>query len=102
MIGTIRPEIRRVCGAALLVLAGVLLFLVVCTTPATAQSPSATPDYVGASDPKKCTICHLPPGNPPNAQTLTVGCSAVQAHMRNHPGDCVGRCPCQPTPTQNP
>jgi len=57
------------------------------------------PTMVRAED--KCTICHLPPGNPQNAQTLVVGCSAVDAHMRNHPGDCLGPCPCQPTPAQN-
>jgi len=50
----------------------------------------------------KCTICHVPPGNPPNAHTITIGCSAVDAHMRNHPGDCMGPCPCQVTGTQNP
>lgn len=50
----------------------------------------------------KCTICHVPPGNPNNPQTLTIGCSAVDAHMRNHPGDCLGPCPCQVTGTQNP
>jgi len=49
----------------------------------------------------KCTICHVPPGNPANAHTLVIGCSAVDAHMRNHPGDCMGPCPCQPTPSQN-
>jgi hypothetical protein len=50
----------------------------------------------------KCTICHVPPGNPPNAHTITVGCSAVDAHLKNHPGDCLGPCPCQVTGTQNP
>jgi hypothetical protein len=50
----------------------------------------------------KCTICHVPPGNPANAHTLVVGCSAVDAHMRNHPGDCLGPCPCQVTQSQNP
>jgi len=51
---------------------------------------------------EKCTICHVPPGNPNHPQTLTIGCSAVQAHLRNHPGDCLGPCPCQPTPKTNP
>lgn len=50
----------------------------------------------------KCTICHVPPGNPGNAHTLNIGCSAVDAHLRNHPGDCLGPCPCQVTGTQNP
>src|SRR5262249_53663336 len=50
----------------------------------------------------KCTICHVPPGKPNNPQTLTIGCAAAQAHLRNHPGDCMGPCPCQPTPKTNP
>jgi hypothetical protein len=34
------------------------------------------------------TICHLPPGNPGNAQLITVGAPAVPAHVRLH-GDAV-------------
>lgn len=34
------------------------------------------------------TICHLPPGNPSNAQSITVGFPAVAAHVRLH-GDVV-------------
>jgi hypothetical protein len=38
------------------------------------------------------TLCHLPPGNPENAHTLTVGAAAVKAHLRHgdHLGDCEG------------
>jgi hypothetical protein len=36
------------------------------------------------------TICHIPPGNPANAHTLTVGVPAVAAHLRH--GDTVGAC----------
>ncbi|ATX82591.1 hypothetical protein Ga0123462_1744 [Mariprofundus ferrinatatus] len=39
----------------------------------------------------KVTICHLPPGNPSNAQTLSVGASAVAAHLAEH-GDYLGEC----------
>lgn len=60
----------------------------------------ATAPVAKAED--KCVVCHVPPGNPGNPQTLTIGCSAVQAHLRNHPGDCLGPCPCQPTPVTNP
>src|SRR5712691_7269293 len=96
-------QFRRICGSALIIVAGVLFsFGFWMAAPmAKAEKPSPTPDFDGSSDPKKCTICHLPPGNPSNAQTLTIGCSAVDAHMRNHPGDCLGPCPCQPTPVTN-
>ncbi|HSB50023.1 MAG TPA: hypothetical protein VLC72_01655 [Nitrosopumilaceae archaeon] len=30
------------------------------------------------------TICHIPPGNPENAKTLTVGMPAAKAHMAAH------------------
>jgi len=39
----------------------------------------------------KMVICHIPPGNPSNAQTITVNASAVNAHL-NH-GDTLGACP---------
>jgi hypothetical protein len=94
-------EIRK-SAAAILIGTALLIAGWAATTPLRAQTPSPTPDYEGASDPKKCTICHVPPGNPPNAHTITVGCSAVQAHLKNHPGDCLGPCPCQPTPVTNP
>jgi hypothetical protein len=32
----------------------------------------------------KVTICHFPPGNPANAQVITVGAPAVPAHVANH------------------
>jgi len=91
---------RRIGASILAVLACVLFSFALWTVKA--QTTSPTPDFDGANDPNKCTICHNPPGNPPKAKTLTIGCSAVQAHMRNHPGDCMGPCPCQPTAVQNP
>lgn len=95
---------RQILGSALLVVAGVLFAVGFSMSgpKAHAQGAAGAPDFEGTADPEKCTICHVPPGNPGNAQTLTIGCSAVQAHMRNHPGDCMGPCPCQPTPSTNP
>ncbi|MFB5607561.1 MAG: hypothetical protein ACE5RG_05605 [Candidatus Nitrosomaritimum yanchengensis] len=43
-------------------------------------------------DQNKVTICHIPPGNPDNAHTITVGESAVVSHMAQH-GDTIGPCP---------
>lgn len=40
---------------------------------------------------KKITICHLPPGNKENPQTITIPLSAWQAHLRH--GDTMGACP---------
>ena len=38
----------------------------------------------------KITICHHPLGNPENAQTITIGVAAVQAHLKH--GDTTGVC----------
>jgi hypothetical protein len=40
----------------------------------------------------KVTICHIPPGNPDNPQTITIGESAVDKHIGLHAGDYKGRC----------
>jgi len=40
------------------------------------------------------TICHHPPGNPTNVQTITVGQSAVPAHLAH--GDTTGACAVSP------
>jgi hypothetical protein len=37
------------------------------------------------------TLCHRPPGNPTNVQTIVVGNPAVPAHLAH--GDTVGACP---------
>lgn len=38
----------------------------------------------------KVTICHIPPGNPDNRRTLTIGASAWPAHQAH--GDTMGPC----------
>ena len=45
---------------------------------------------------QQVTICHRPPGDPQNVQTIAVGQSAVQAHLGH--GDTLGACP--PPPPQ--
>jgi hypothetical protein len=46
---------------------------------------------------EKVTICHIPKGNPSNAHSITVGASAVPAHLAH--GDTVGACVTGPPPT---
>lgn len=40
---------------------------------------------------KKVTVCHAPPGNSANRQTISVGEAAVRAHLAH--GDQLGACP---------
>jgi hypothetical protein len=40
----------------------------------------------------KVILCHVPPGNPGNPQTICVDASAIPSHLALHPGDCVGPC----------
>jgi hypothetical protein len=40
---------------------------------------------------EKVTICHIPPGNPENAHTITISINALQTHLDQH-GDFVGDC----------
>jgi hypothetical protein len=41
----------------------------------------------------KVQICHVPPGNPTNAQTLTISENAIASHLENHELDFLGPCP---------
>jgi hypothetical protein len=43
----------------------------------------------------RVTICHRPPGNPSNTQTIVVNQSAVAGHLRH--GDTLGPCPVSPS-----
>lgn len=54
----------------------------------------ADPSFAGNNS--KVTICHIPPGNPDNPQTITVSESALGAHLAH--GDSIGECQsgCQP------
>jgi hypothetical protein len=49
----------------------------------------------GHGKPPKCDdpcICHRPPGNPQNAQTLCIPKRAREAHLKNHSKDSCGPC----------
>ncbi len=42
--------------------------------------------------PGKVILCHVPPGNPGNPQTLSVSINAVPTHLSMHSGDRLGYC----------
>jgi hypothetical protein len=48
---------------------------------------------------KKIDICHIPPGSPGNAHTLSVSESALEAHLEH--GDVLGPCSALPPATQS-
>jgi hypothetical protein len=54
------------------------------------DAPSVISDVEGDGA-EKVTICHIPPGNPENAHTISVGAPAVPAHEGH--GDTLGSCP---------
>lgn len=57
---------------------------------------------------EKATICHVPPGNPDNAHTITISVNALKAHLGEneqglHGGDYYGECrKATPAPTASP
>jgi hypothetical protein len=61
-------------------------------TPAAYADDLTEEDIVSLHEPRKVTICHIPSGNPANAHEITIGESAVAAHIIH--GDTIG--PCQP------
>jgi hypothetical protein len=54
--------------------------------PPTPTPPATPPPGQGGS----VTLCHIPPGNPSNAHTITVDASAVSGHLAH--GDHLGAC----------
>jgi PKD repeat protein len=46
----------------------------------------------GSPNNPKVLLCHVPPGNPNNTQTLSISVSAVPAHLGLHGGDRLGNC----------
>ena len=58
--------------------------------PDPTPTPTATATATPTPEPK-VTICHIPPGNPSQAQTIEVDESAVAAHLAH--GDILGACP---------
>jgi len=60
-------------------------------------APAITP---ASGTEEKITICHIPSGNASKKQTITIGKSALDAHVAH--GDVIGVCPGEPTPVPPP
>jgi uncharacterized repeat protein (TIGR01451 family) len=60
------------------------------STSSSSMMSSSSSMTSSSSSEANVIICHLPPGNPANAQTITVGQSAVPAHLSH--GDYLGAC----------
>jgi hypothetical protein len=74
---------------------GWLVLGIACVVAACSSEGGESRDSLSAEDAShcrdgKCTICHVPPGNPANAHTITVGAPAVRAHLAH--GDRRGFC----------
>ena len=52
-----------------------------------------------SSQGNEVTICHFPPGNPANRQTISVNSNALSAHLAH--GDTIGACPMATNTTTN-
>ncbi len=80
-----------VVGATVLVnmcFSEVLEDLIILVLVIDVPSPEPTPEPEPG---EKALVCHRPPGNPDKAKTLSVGASAVKAHLGH--GDTEGACP---------
>lgn len=53
-------------------------------------NPGKGPGKPPTENREKVLICHIPPGNPDNAHTISVGSAAVAAHLAH--GDSLGAC----------
>lgn len=63
-----------------------------CQTTCTVEFCVLDIRVTGKGNNNKVYICHAPPGNPNNAQTLSVSVNAVASHLSGHSGDRLGTC----------
>ncbi len=59
--------------------------------PASCVCTDEVEETADGEEADKVTVCHIPPGNPDNAHTITVGAPALDAHLGH--GDTQGACP---------
>lgn len=74
------------------ILSATLIFSLSFCTHLWAQDSNGDEPGGGHGNGNKVTICHVPPGNPANAHTITVSRQGADAHLRQHSGDYMGAC----------
>ena len=60
------------------------------TSPPATLTPTATPDPTDDGPSASGDLCHVPPDNPDNAHTISIGESALEDHLAH--GDTEGAC----------
>jgi hypothetical protein len=78
-----QEEIAEACGAAQAVYS--------CEVLMTNYEVYAEMEVLEQDMREKVVICHIPPGNPENARTITISQAAVDQHIGIH-GDLLGPC----------
>lgn len=94
-VATTEREVRVVTSSGERVVSAETVAAAAAAAPSTARAAVndvADPASDGDDDDDggKTVICHVPPGNPANQHTLSVGSSAVDAHLGH--GDYTGEC----------
>lgn len=82
-----RPLVKKPA----LILSGIVSFWLISISGAQAEIHGTVVD---PKNKKKVIICHVPPGNPENAHTISISKNALHTHLTHHP-DYDG--PCEPT-----
>jgi hypothetical protein len=57
------------------------------------SNSEAIDDDLVSNEPGDVEICHRPPGNPTQEQTMSLSQNAADSHLNNHPFDTLGACP---------
>jgi len=69
-----------------------ICFVDFCVKDIRAPKKNGNGNCNGNGNEKKVYLCHVPPGNPSNPQTLCISVNAVPAHLGLHGGDQLGKC----------
>lgn len=86
------PAIQRPLPLLTALTAALMIGCVSTSSETSSEDALARQRAAAAAEAKhgKTNVCHIPPGNPANAHTISVGNAAVDAHLAH--GDSLGIC----------